>query len=98
MKKYIPFILTFFIIPVLIVVLLCITYYVGYTEGINKTSIENMKNYQAACVLNNICNNMIENIGSEAEEIYYETLDNLDCHSNIFVTKKDVTNYKIEYK
>lgn len=97
MKKYIPFILTFFIIPVLIVVLLYITYYVGYTEGINKTSIENMKNYQAACVLNNICNNMIENIGTDAEEIYYDAIDNLDCHKDIVVTKKDITKYNWRY-
>ena len=53
--------------------------------------------YQAACVLNDCCKNMIDNIGVDAEEIYYEYVDNLDCDPKLVVTKEDIKNYHWSY-
>ena len=36
---------------------------------------------------------MVDNIGLEAEEIYCEYLDNLDCYSEITVTKEDIEEF-----
>jgi hypothetical protein len=53
--------------------------------------------YQAACILNDCCRNMIDNIGLEAEEIYYDYIDNLDCDSELIVTKEDIKHYHWNY-
>lgn len=58
----------------------------------------NSVDYQAACILNECCLNMIDNIGTDAEEIYYEYLDNLDCYSDIVVTKEDIKTYRWTFK
>lgn len=74
---------------ILIVLIAIISYYIGY----NNSNKQHSKDYQAACILATCCNNMIDNIGFEAEEIYYEYIDNLDCYSNITLTKTDIDNY-----
>ena len=74
----------------IILVLACI---ISYNLGKAKSYSEHSKDYQAACILATCCNNMIDNIGLEAEEIYYEYIDNLDCYSNITLTKADIDSY-----
>ena len=69
----------------------------GYSFGISNRDAQSEKNYQAACILNDACHNMMDNIGVEAEEIYYEYIDNLDCYSHIVVTKRDIESYSYGY-
>ena len=66
-----------------------VSYYVGVAVGHSKHT----KDYQVACIMATCANNMVDNLGTEAEEIYYEYLDNLDCYSTITVTKEDIDNY-----
>lgn len=54
--------------------------------------------YQAACILNECCLNMINNIGTDAEEIYYEYMDNLDCYGDIIITKEDIQTYRWSFR
>lgn len=77
----------FFAITILI--LSCIiSYYLGYTNSNNLQS----KDYEVATIMTSCCNNIIDNLGNEAEEIYYEYLDNLDCY-NLSITKEDIDKY-----
>ena len=66
---------------------------VSYQVGRSERTTQNRKDYQAACILSDCCRNMIDNLGVDAEEIYYEYVDNLDCYGNIIVTKEDMKNY-----
>ena len=58
-----------------------------------KDSLRATKDYQVACILSDCCRNMVDNIGLEAEEIYHEYIDNLDCDSVLVITKEDIDNY-----
>jgi hypothetical protein len=55
------------------------------------------RDYQAACILSDCCHNMVDNLGLEAEEIYCEYVDNLDCYPEITVTREQITNYHWVY-
>lgn len=96
MKYFVPFIIMFAVAASLCIVLY-LGYIVGYREATLNAAIENQKDYQAACILNSVCQNMMDNIGTDAEEIYYDAIDNLDCHKDIVVTKKDITKYNWRY-
>lgn len=86
MKRYTPFIIIFGI-PLIIFLTIFISYTIGYEDA----SLENQKNYQAACIFNHICKNMMET-NSDVEENYYDCLDNLDCYDSVIVTRKDMIN------
>ena len=75
------------------VVGLLVTNAVSFYAGFNAKETKNVKDYQVACIMSDCCRNMVENIGLEAEEIYYEYADNLDCFREIVVTQKDLESY-----
>ena len=52
------------------VLLLLATNTVSYLAGSYQKDLQSEKDYQAACVLNDCCRNMVDNIGVDAEEIY----------------------------
>ena len=56
-----------------------------------------IKDYQAACVLSDVCHYMVDNIGVDAEEIYFDTIDNLDCDSTLRITREDIKEYSWSY-
>lgn len=62
-----------------------------------RDSLRATKDYQVACILSDCCRNMVDNIGVDAEEIYYEYIDNLDCDSVLIINKEDVKNYYWSY-
>ena len=66
---------------------------VSYNVGIAVGHSQHTKDYQVACIMATCVNNMVDNIGLEAEEIYYEYIDNLECYPGITVTKEDIDNY-----
>lgn len=66
---------------------------VSYEIGKAEEHSQHVKDCQIAQIMTTCCNNMVDNIGLEAEEIYYEYIDNLDCYSEILVTKEDIENY-----
>ena len=70
-----------------------VSFYVGFKASEN----QNVKDYQVACIMSDCCRNMVDNIGLEAEEIYYEYADNLDCFKDIVVTQKDLEQYSWDW-
>ena len=79
------------------VLLLLATNAVSYWAGLCSKDLQSEKNYQAACVLNDCCRNMVDNIGADAEEIYYDYIDNLDCDPDLVVTQEDMKGYSWKY-
>ena len=79
---------------ILLVVLLIVF---AYSVGRLHEQQNSIKHYQAACVLNDCCRNMVDNIGTDAEEIYCDYLDNLDCDSNLIITRDDIADYMWSY-
>jgi len=69
-----------------------VSFCVGYVFGNNNT-----KHYQAACILSDCCHNMVDNIGVEAEEIYYDYIDNLDCYPDVTITREEIERYGWSY-
>lgn len=72
---------------------ICLAYWFGRLHE-QENSI---KDYQAACVLSDVCHNMVDNIGVDAEEIYFDTIDNLDCDSTLRVTREEIQKYYWNY-
>jgi hypothetical protein len=66
---------------------------VSYNVGKAEEHSCHKKDYQAACVLSDCCRNMVDNLGVDAEEIYCDYLDNLDCDSLLTVTRGDLETY-----
>jgi hypothetical protein len=66
---------------------------VSYNAGRTVEYRQHTKDRQVASIMTTCCNNMVDNIGLEAEEIYCEYLDNLDCYSEITVTKEDIEEF-----
>jgi hypothetical protein len=79
------------------VLLLLATNAVSYWAGSYNKDLQSVKNYQAACVLSDICHFMLDNIGNDAEEIYFDTIDNLDCDPNLAVTREEIQKYNWIY-
>lgn len=76
-------------------ILICIAYIacgIGYHIGKCEANKQHAKDYQVASIMTTCCNNMIDNLGLEAEEIYYDYIDNLDCY-NLSITKEDIAKY-----
>lgn len=66
---------------------------ISYIIGKTQDTEQHKKDYQVACILSDCCRNMVDNIGLEADEIYSEYIDNLDCDSNLIITREDISNY-----
>ena len=79
------------------VLLLLATNAVSYWAGSYNKDLRSEKNYQAACVLSDVCHFMMDNIGNDAEEIYFDTIDNLDCDPDLVVTREEIQNYNWIY-
>ena len=79
------------------VLLLLATNAVSYWAGSCGKDLQSEKNYQAACVLSDVCHFMMDNIGNDAEEIYFDTIDNLDCDPDLVVTQEDMKRYSWKY-
>lgn len=69
--------------------LIILAYFIGRLQEQEK----GIKDYQAACVLSDVCRNMVDNIGVDAEEIYFDVIDNLDCDSTLMITRDDIQKY-----
>ena len=76
------------------------TLVLAYMVGRVHEQENSIKDYQAACVLNDCCRNMVDNIGVDAEEIYFDYIDNLDCDSQLSITREDIKKYawRINYE
>ena len=77
----------------LVASLICLAYWCGRMDSHSCHE----RDYQAACVLNDCCRNMVDNLGVDAEEIYCEYVDNLDCDPKLMVTKEDIKEYAWSY-
>jgi hypothetical protein len=40
---------------------------------------------------------MLDNIGNDAEEIYFDTIDNLDCDPDLKITREEIQKYNWIY-
>lgn len=79
------------------VALLIATSAVSYQCGKNSCVDVASKDYQAACVLSDVCHFMMDNLGNDAEEIYYDTIDNLDCDPDLVITREEIQKYNWIY-
>lgn len=70
---------------------------VAYCLGRLQEQVRSIKDYQAACVLSDCCRNMVDNIGVDAEEIYGDYVDNLDCDPNLCITRDEIMSYSWSY-
>ena len=73
------------------------TLVLAYMVGRVHEQENGIKDYQAACVLNDCCRNMVDNLGTDAEEIYGDYIDNLDCDSTLRITREDISGYSWNY-
>ena len=69
----------------------------AYSVGRLHEQENSIKDFQAACVLNDCCRNMVDNLGVDAEEIYCEYVDNLDCDPKLKITREDIKGYYWSY-
>ncbi len=69
----------------------------AYAIGRLHEQEKSIKDYQAACVLSDVCHYMVDNIGVDAEEIYFDTIDNLDCDSTLRITREEIQRYNWNY-
>ena len=69
----------------------------AYALGRLHEQEKSVKDYQSACVLSDVCHYMLDNIGVDAEEIYFDTIDNLDCDSTLRITREDLESYSWRY-
>ena len=69
----------------------------AYMVGRLHEQSNSIKDYQAACVLSDCCRNMVDTIGVDAEEIYCDYIDNLDCYPAMRITREDIKNYYWSY-
>lgn len=72
------------------VALLLVVSAVSFVAGRNSMINVESKDYQAACMLSDICRIMMDNIGNEAEEIYWDYVDNIDTDPKAVITKEEI--------
>jgi hypothetical protein len=77
--------------------LFAVSLVLAYAVGRLHEQEQSIKDYQAACVLSDVCHYMVDNIGVDAEEIYFDTIDNLDCDSDLRITREDIKGYSWSY-
>ena len=75
-----------------VLILTLLAFLIGYEVGLQETTEQATKDYEVANIMTTCCNNMVDNLGTDAEEIYYEYIDNLDA-SNLSITKEDIARY-----
>lgn len=75
-----------------VIIILALSCVISYNLGKATSDLEHTKDYQVASIMTTCCNNMIDNLGVDAEEIYYDYIDNLDCY-NFSITKEDIDRY-----
>ena len=73
---------------ILVALVSILSYYVGVSDATKQTT----KDYEVATIMTTCCNNMVDNLGTDAEEIYYDYIDNLDT-SSLSITKEDIAKY-----
>ena len=71
---------------------------VSYQVGRNIEYSNHVKDYEAACILSDICRMQLDySDSSEFEERYFDTIDNLDCF-NLHITREEIhSNYAWMY-
>lgn len=74
------------------VALLCAVSAVSFVAGRNSNVDVASKDYQAACMLSDICHFALDNC-DEFDEIYYDYIDNIDCDPKATITRKEIQNY-----
>ena len=80
------------------VALLLATSAVSYQVGRNSQVDVASKDYQAACMLSDICHFAMDNDESgEFEELYWDYVDNIDCDSKAVITKEEIQKYNWIY-
>ena len=77
--------------------LFAVSLVLAYAVGRLHEQEQSIKDYQAACVLSDVCHYMVDNIGVDAEEIYFDTIDNLDCDSDLRITREEIQKYYWNY-
>lgn len=77
------------------VALLCGVSAVSYSIG--QTNAQSTKDYQAACMLGDICHFAIDNGIEEFEELYYDYIDNIDTDSKAIITREEIQKYSWIY-
>lgn len=84
-----------------IVLLMAISYSIGYIYQYNK----GVKHYQAACILNDVCHQAMDNMVDSGdtlsaiafEELYEDVVCNVDCYPEIVVTTDELRSYCWSY-
>lgn len=72
------------------VALLCAGCAVSYYAGRHVEYQQHVKDYEAACILSDICRMQLDySESSEFEERYFDTIDNLDCYP-LHITKEEI--------
>ena len=80
---------------VLFVILLIVTNIITLVLATPKTDVSQAtKDYEVACILSDIVRNTIDNLGTEAEEIYHEYVDNLDTMGTLHITEEDIESMR----
>ena len=77
--------------------LFAVSLVLAYAVGRLHEQEQSIKDHQAACVLSDVCHYMVDNIGVDAEEIYFDTIDNLDCDSDLRITREEIQQYYWNY-
>ena len=77
------------------VALLCGVSAVSYSIG--QTNAQSAKDYQAACMLSDICHFAIDNGNTEFEELYYDYIDNIDTDPKDIITREEIQKYSWIY-
>lgn len=80
------------ITTLLYIILLVLTFFIGYRVGLSQSTKQSTKDYEVATLMTTCCYNMVDNLGLEAEEIYFEYIDNIYCY-NLSITKEDINKY-----
>lgn len=66
--------------------------FLAFIAGMIVANKQNQKHYDAACILSDVIRASIDSGDSDLEELYYDTIYNLDC-LNVNVSKEDMDNY-----
>lgn len=65
-----------------------VSYQVGRNSNVDAAS----KDYQAACMLGDICHFALDNC-EDFEDLYWDYVDNIECDSKATITKEEIQKY-----
>lgn len=71
---------------------------VSFMLGATYQSYQSWKDYQAACMLSDICLFAHDNLGNDFDEIYEDYIMNIDCDPNATITEDEIRQYHWIYK